>query len=354
MQGKTRRTVSPSEMHTDTGSLWHDVIARSLEDLPGPDRSASDAARAHQNKLTKPRGALGKLEDLACWLCEWQGNETPKLESVEALVFAGNHGVTAQGVSPFPSSVTVQMVENFESGGAAICQLCEAYGADLRVVALDLDTPTADMTLAPAMSEAECIDAIARGAAAVHKQANLLLLGEMGIGNTTAAAALCCALLGGSPTSWTGPGTGLDPAGVSHKAEAVARAIDLHVKYCAHPFEALRRLGGRELAAITGAIMEARKHRIPVLLDGYVCCAAALVLEKAKAGALDHCVAGHVSAEPAHPRLLESFGKEPVVDLGMRLGEGTGAAIALGILRGAVATHNGMATFAQAGVDNRG
>lgn len=343
-----------SNMNTDAGSLWHGDLSRSLEDMPGPDISASDAARLHQNKLTKPSGALGKLEDLACWLCEWQGNETPKLECVEALVFAGNHGVTAQGVSPFPSSVTAQMVENFETGGAAICQLCDVYGADLRIVALDLDTPTADMTLDPAMSEKECQDAISRGANAVPEQVDLLLLGEMGIGNTTAAAALCCALLGGSPASWTGPGTGLDPAGVSRKAEAVARAIDLHIKHCTHSFEALRRLGGRELAAITGAIMEARKHRIPVLLDGYVCCAAALVLEKAKAGTLDHCLAGHVSAEPAHPCLLESMGKEPVVDLGMRLGEGTGAAIALGILRGAVATHNGMATFAQAGVDNRG
>ncbi len=175
----------------------------------------------------------------------------------------------------------------------------------------------------------------------------------MGIGNTTAAAALCCALLGGSPAFWTGPGTGLDAQGVSRKADIVSRALDLHVKHCAHPFEALRRLGGRELAAITGALLEARKRRIPVLLDGYVCGAASLVLEKAKTGALDHCLAGHISAEPAHGHLLESLGKEPVVDLGMRLGEGTGAAVALGVLRGAIAAHNGMATFTDAKVDGR-
>ena len=345
--------MSSSYNNSEIEPHWWEGHARSLEALPGPDKIAGDAARARQDTLTKPQGALGQLEDLACWLASWQGNEIPILQNVETLVFAGNHGVTAQGVSQYPPSVTAQMVENFQSGGAAICQLCETYGADLRVIALDLNNPTADMTLEPAMSVEECEDAIARGTAAVSDDADLLLLGEMGIGNTTAAAALSCALLGGSPSFWTGPGTGLDPTGVSRKADVVSRALGLHVKHCAHPFEALRRLGGRELAAIIGAIMEARKRRIPVLLDGYVCCAAALVLEKAMAGALDHCLAGHVSAEPAHPRLLENLGKEPVINLGMRLGEGTGAAIALGILRGAVAAHNGMATFASAGVDNR-
>lgn len=315
--------------------------------------AAYEAARARQDTLTKPPGALGRLEDFACWLGQWQGREMPRLENAAALVFAGNHGVTAQGVSPYPQSVTAQMVRNFETGGAAICQLCEAYGVRLNIVALDLDAPTADMTAAPAMSESACEAALARGAAAVPGDADIVLLGEMGIGNTTAAAALSCALLGGSPTFWTGPGTGLDAAGLSRKAQTVSRALRLHVKHCRHPFEALRRLGGRELAAIAGAILEARARRIPVLLDGYVCCAAALVLEKAKAGALDHCLAGHVSAEPAHPRLLEHLGKQPVVDLDMRLGEGTGAAIALAILRGAVAAHNGMASFDAAQVDGR-
>jgi nicotinate-nucleotide--dimethylbenzimidazole phosphoribosyltransferase len=350
---KARRAVSPSDLNSDSETHWWEGFAQSLEALPEPNEAAGEAARARQDTLTKPQGALGRLEDLACWLAAWQGREKPRLEHVETLVFAGNHGVTAQGVSPYPPSVTAQMVDNFQSGGAAICQLCDAYGAELRVIALDLDTPTADMTREPAMSEKECAEAMAKGAAAIPGDADLLLLGEMGIGNTTAAAALCCALLGDSPSFWTGPGTGLDAQGVSRKADVVARALALHVKRCAHPFEALRRLGGRELAAIVGALLEARAQRIPVLLDGYVCCAAALVLEKAKAGALDHCLAGHMSAEPAHPRLLESLGKEPVVDLGMRLGEGTGAAIAFAILRGAVAAHNGMATFATAGVDNR-
>ncbi len=331
---------------------WWDGYARILETLPGPDDESLAAARAHQDTLTKPRGALGRLEDFACWLAAWQGREKPNLDHVEALIFAGNHGVTAEGISPFPPSVTAQMVENFEGGGAAICQLTKAYGANLRILALDLDSPTANLMLEPAMSADECLAAMARGAAAVGDNADLLLLGEMGIGNTTSAAALCCALLGGAPDIWAGPGTGLDAKGVSHKAEVVARAIDLHGPHCGHPFEALRRLGGRELAAIAGAVLEARSRRIPVLLDGYVCCAAALPLAIARPGALDHCLAGHVSGEPAHARLLENIAMEPIVDLGMRLGEGTGAAIALGILRGALAAHNGMATFDAAGIDN--
>ncbi len=351
---KPSRVATMNDTHKNPRAPWWDGYARSLENMPGPDDKSRDAARARQNTLAKPQGALGRLEDFACWLAAWQGREKPRLEQVETLIFAGNHGVTAEGVSPFPASVTAQMVENFEGGGAAICQLTDAYGANLRVIAIDLDSPTANFALAPAMSRSECAAAMARGADAVRNNADLLLLGEMGIGNTTSAAALCCALLGGAPDAWTGPGTGLDPEGVSHKAKVIARAIDLHGPVCAHPFEALRRLGGRELAAIAGAILEARSRRIPVLLDGYVCCAAALVLEKAKPGALDHCLAGHVSAEPAHTRLLEHLAMDPVADLGMRLGEGTGAAIALGILRGAVAAHNGMATFDAAGVDNRG
>ncbi len=332
---------------------WHDALGR-LRPLTEPDRAAYAAARARQENLTKPAGSLGRLEDIACWLAGWQGREAPRLEKVEALIFAGNHGVTARGVSPYPASVTAQMVENFKAGGAAICQLCDAYGIQLNVEALNLDTPTADMCEAPAMTEEHCKTAMETGARAVHKETDVLLLGEMGIGNTTSAAALCCALLGGEASSWAGPGTGLDAQGIAHKAETVANAVNLHGPACREPFEALRRLGGRELAAITGAIMEARARRIPVLLDGFVCSAAALVPEKIHSGALDHCLAGHVSAEPAHARLLDCLGMVPVVDLGMRLGEGTGAAVALGVLRGAVATHNGMATFAAAGVDNKG
>lgn len=338
---------------TELDHMWWDNLARDLDTLPEPDWAAHDAARERQDTLTKPQGALGQLEDIACWLAGWQGQEKPRVDTAQMAVFAGNHGVAAQGVSPFPASVTAQMVENFRAGGAAICQLCEVNDISLDVVPLALEQPTADFSLESAMSGAECRAAIAQGRAAVRSGIDILLVGEMGIANTTAAAALCHVLLGQDARDWCGPGTGLDSQGVQRKAEVVAKAAALHIPEIRHPFDALRRLGGRELAAIAGAILEARKRRMPVLLDGYVCWAAALVLERAKPGALDHCLAGHVSAEPAHAQLLKILGKTPLLDLGMRLGEGTGAAVALGILRCAVAAHNGMATFADASVDNR-
>ena len=272
---------------------------------------------------------------------------------MQALVFAGNHGICARGVSPYPASVTAQMVANFAAGGAAISRLTRTYGAALEVIALDLDRPTSDFTVSPAMSEAECLDAVGRGAAAVPDRADLLLLGEMGIGNTTVAAALCCALFGGAPASWVGPGTGLDDAGMARKSEAVAAGVALHRLHLDDPFEVLCRVGGREQAALVGAILAARRRSIPVVLDGFVCCAAAAVVARLVPGGLGHCLAGHRSAEPAHGRLLEMLGLAPLLDLGMRLGEGSGAAMALGILRGAVACHADMATFAEAGVDDR-
>lgn len=350
--GEGTTLARPDETAQDQGNWWDDLAAR-LAELPGADAAAEAAARAHQDRLTKPPGALGRLEEIAVWLAAWQGREQPRLERVSTLVFAGNHGVTAQGISPYPASVTGQMVANFEAGGAAICQLCAAYGAELTPIALDLDRPTADFTTAPAMSVDECRSAMAAGASALPGDIDLLLLGEMGIGNTTAAAALAHALLGGEPEDWVGPGTGLDAAGMVNKGLVVARAVAVHGRHCHHPLEALRRLGGRELAAITGAVLEARMRRIPVLLDGYACGAAALVLARARPDALDHCLAAHVSAEPGHRRLLAAIGKAPLIDLGMRLGEGTGAAVALGLARGALAAHNGMATFAEAGVDDR-
>lgn len=324
-----------------------------LRDFPSPSAAATDAARARQSALTKPPGSLGRLEEAAVWLAGWQGVERPVLDRVEVLVFAGNHGVCARGVSPYPSSVTAQMVANFRSGGAAINQLSRLYGAALSVIGLDLDRPTGDFAEAPAMTEADCLDAIGRGAAAVPDAADLLLLGEMGIGNTTVAAALCCALYGGDPADWVGPGTGADAPGIARKAEAVAAGLHRHRTALGDPFEVLRRLGGREQAALAGAILAARRRSIPVLLDGFVCCAAAAVAERLAPGGLDHCLAGHRSAEPAHGRLLGRLGLSPLLDLDMRLGEATGAAVALGVLRGAVACHAGMATFAEARVDDR-
>ncbi len=319
-----------------------------LQALPKGDDKAVVAVRERDGQLTKPPGALARLEDIAFWLARWQGRAEISADDIRVVVFAGNHGVTAQGVSAFPAEVTVQMVANFQAGGAAINQLCRQLGARLDVVALDLDSPTADITEAPAMTEDEFIRAFATGFNAVDGEADLLCVGEMGIGNTTIAAALCHGLYGGKAGEWTGPGTGLDGDGVNHKAEVVSRAVARHAGL--PPLELLRALGGREIAAMAGAVLAARLRSVPVILDGYVCCAAVAPLEKASPGALDHCLAGHRSAEPAHACLLEHLGKQPLLDLGMRLGEASGAALAANIVRAAVATHRGMATFAEAAV----
>jgi nicotinate-nucleotide--dimethylbenzimidazole phosphoribosyltransferase len=329
------------------------TIRRWLDDLPEADEECAVIARAREAELTKPAGALGRLEDIAVWAAAWQGVNPPRAGRIQALVFAGNHGVAAQGVSAYPPEVTVQMVANFAAGGAAINQLCRSVGADLSVHALDLERPTADFSRAAAMSEADCADAFFLGAEQVDGEADLLCLGEMGIGNTTAAAALGCALFGGEAALWVGPGTGVDAAGIARKIAVVEAAVEFHAEAAGEPLEVLRRLGGRELAAISGAVVAARRQRVPVLLDGYVCTAAAAPLHAARAGALDHCLAAHRSAEPAHGRLLVALDKAPLLDLGMRLGEASGAALAAHLVKAAIETHAGMATFAEASVSQR-
>ncbi len=319
-----------------------------LAAAPGPDLAADRAARARQGQLTKPPGSLGRLEELAVWYAAWRGDPRPALDRPQVIVFAGNHGVAARGVSAFPAEVTVQMVANFRAGGAAINQLSRVAGAALAVHALELDRPTSDFTQAPAMTEAEAVAALRAGWDAVDPGADLLAVGEMGIANTTAAAALACALLGGAAEDWVGRGTGVDDAGLARKAAVVTAGVARHAP-CT-PLQALARLGGREIAAMAGAMARARVLRIPVVLDGFIACAAALVLDRAVPGSLDHAVAGHVSAEAAHRRLLDALGKAPLLDLGLRLGEGSGAALAIAILRAAVVCHSGMATFAEAGV----
>ncbi|SFR35597.1 nicotinate-nucleotide-dimethylbenzimidazole phosphoribosyltransferase [Yoonia tamlensis] len=327
-----------------TLSEFRDILGRA----PQPDAAATQGAQDRNGQLTKPPGALGRLEDLAIWYAGWRGTDRPQISAPQVVIFAGNHGVCAQGVSAFPAEVTAQMVANFEHGGAAINQLSKAFGAKMQVHALSLDTPTADFTTAPAMTEAEVVTALQIGWMAVDPASDLLVTGEMGIGNTTSAAAVAAAVLGGQAADWTGRGTGVDDAGLARKTDVVAKALALH--NMDDPLEALRCVGGRELAAMAGAIAAARHHRIPVILDGFICCAAAAVLAKTSDGALDHTVAGHQSAEAAHARLLHALGKEPLLNLGLRLGEGSGAALAIGVLKGAIACHSGMVTFAEAGV----
>ena len=316
--------------------------------MPISDTAAAQAATDRQNSLTKPPGALGRLEDLAIFLAGWQGTDRPKIDNAQALVFAGNHGICAQGVNPFPQEVTVQMVANFEHGGAAINQLCQANGADLSVIALDLDVPTADFTTQPAMSADETLDALNKGAQAVDSYDDILLLGEMGIGNSTIAAALAAACFGGDVADWVGRGTGSDDDGVQRKISAIEAGIAKHGSDDA--MDILSALGGREQAAICGAVLAARSYGIPVILDGFICTAAVAPLHKANAALLDHCLVGHQSVEPGHRKLLDAFGKKAILDFDMRLGEGSGAALALGVVRSALACHNGMATFAEAQV----
>lgn len=321
-----------------------------LKEATGPDSTALDAAEARNGQLTKPPGALGRLEDIAIWYAGWRGEAAPRVTAPQVAVFAGNHGIAARGVSAFPAEVTAQMVMNFQHGGAAINQLCETFGATLDVIALELDNPTADFTAGPAMNEAEVVAALLAGWNAVNPEADLFVAGEMGIGNTTSGAAICHALFGGEAEDWVGRGTGVDDAGLAIKAQVVREGLAANPEASSNGLQALRCLGGRELAAMAGAVAAARYHVIPVVIDGFICTAAVACLEAACKGALDHTVAGHKSHEAAHERVLKTLGKEPILSLGLRLGEGSGGALAIGVLKAALACHSGMATFAEAGV----
>lgn len=329
-------------------------MRRIVSEFPGPDLDAAGETQAREGQLTKPAGALGRLEELAGWLATWQGKAPPAVNHPRVAVFAGNHGVAALGVSAFPAEVTRQMVLNFTHGGAAVNQLCKNADADLRVYEMSLDQPTQDFTQGPALSEAETARAMAYGMMAVEPGVDLLCLGEMGIANTTSASAMAAALFGGTGTDWAGPGTGVHGAQLSRKAEVIDLGLARHRGSFGDPLAILSCLGGHELAAIAGAVIAARVARVPVLLDGFATTVAASILLKLDPHALDHCVVAHCSAEPGHTRLLEKIAKKPLLDFGMRLGEASGAALCIPILRAAALCHSGMATFAEAGVSDKG
>lgn len=329
-------------------------IAEIVERFPGPDLEAGTAARLREQHLVKPRGALGKLEEIAYWVAAWQGRHPPDLRHPRVNVYAANHGVAAaRPVSAYPVDVTRQMMTVFQTGGSAVNQIAQIADTDLRVYELDLDTPTADFTKGPAMTDQGCAQAMAYGMMGVDQGLHLLCLGEMGIGNTTSAAALCYALFGGSAAEWVGPGTGVDGTRLAAKIQAVEDGVAANRTAMTDPMQVLRCLGGYELAAIVGAIIAARLAKTPVLLDGYTCTAAAAVLWALDPKALDHCLVAHVSAEPGHRKLLDRIGREAILDLGMRLGEGSGAALAIPIIKAAVDCHANMATFQQAKVSDK-
>ncbi|GEP58577.1 nicotinate-nucleotide--dimethylbenzimidazole phosphoribosyltransferase [Reyranella soli] len=332
-----------------------DEMRKILRDLPGPDQEAQTKVVQRQTELTKPPGSLGRLEEIAEWLAAWQGRASPRVERPRIAVFAGMHGVAARGVSAYPPEVTGQMVKNFLSGGAAINQLAGSIDADLRIYELDLEHPTEDFTKGPAMNETRTANAMAYGMMAAEPGIDVLCLGEMGIANTTTAATLCAALFGGTGADWAGPGTGVQGKALAHKITVIDEALAHHRALIAErdPLALLAAVGGEEFAAIAGAVLAARMGRIPVLLDGYACTAAAAVLHAIDRHALDHCLVAHRSAEPGHTRLLEAIGQRPLLDFGMRLGEASAAALAVPLLKAAAACHNGMATFAQAGVSSK-
>ncbi|MER8493491.1 nicotinate-nucleotide--dimethylbenzimidazole phosphoribosyltransferase [Mesorhizobium sp. M1312] len=329
-----------------------ELRAACLDLSAGSDAAANTVAR-RQDTLTKPQGSLGRLETIVAWLARWQGRDMPQLDRVKVFVFAGNHGITAQGVSAFPSEVTVQMVANFAGGGAAINQLARIAGADLDVIPLDLEHPTGDFTQMPAMDDEAFLAAVAAGYGAVTKDLDLVCFGEMGIGNTTPAAAISASLFGSGAEKWTGRGTGVDDAGLVRKITAIEAGLKRHAEALADPLKIAAALGGRELAAIFGATLAARHLGVPVLLDGFVCTAAAAPLAKLHPAGLAHALAAHVSAESGHRRLLEALGLPPLLDLGMRLGEGSGACLAVNIVRSALECHARMASFAEAGVSEK-
>ncbi len=297
-------------------------------------------------------GSLGRLEDFAVFVSGWQATETPEVKNAVAIIFAGNHGVCNQGVNPFPQEVTRQMVDNFRNKGAAINQICDTNGISLKVVGLELERPTQDFTIGLAMTEAETLEAFNIGWNAINDDAHVLIFGEMGIGNSTVASAICSAIFGGSVKNWVGPGTGSDRAGIQKKVQVIEDSLATHKDNLTGPLEILSVFGGREQAAICGAILGARAKSKVVILDGFICCASASILHAINEEALDHCLLGHLSAEPASQSLASILGKKPILDLGMRLGEGSGAALSFSILKTAISCHNGMASFAEASVDN--
>ena len=331
-----------------------DDIRAFCRDLPDGNEGFAENAAQRQQNLTKPPGSLGRLEELAIWLAQWQAREQPRLDRVTIAVFAGNHGIAARGVSAYPPSVTAQMVANFAAGGAAINQIAKAASAELHVVPIELQRPTRDFTEAAAMSADDFLAAVDIGYRAVPGDCDLLAVGEMGIANTTAAATLCAALLGGGAARWAGRGTGVDDDGLARKRAAIEAALKFHRDILDDPLAVAAALGGRELAAISGAVLAARRRHIPVMLDGFVATAAVLPLARLNAQALDHCRAGHVSAESGHRDLLRELKLDPLLDLGMRLGEASGAGVAILLARAALACHAGMATFAEAGVAGAG
>ncbi len=328
-----------------------DEVEQLLRDLPSPDETAAAAVRDRATQVLRPTGALARMDEVAAWLAGWQRTARPRVEAPAALVFVADHGVAAEGVSAYPAEVTEAMLRALRDGVATASVMARTIGAPVAVHDVGVGAPSGNLLREPALGEERfhrCLEAGRRAVAEI--EADLLVLGEMGIANTTPAAAVCAALFGGPAEEWTGRGTGVDEATYARKV-AVVDAARRRVGDAAGPIEALRELGGAELVAIVGAAIEARRRSIPLVLDGFVVTAAVAPLEVARPGALDHCLAGHCSGEPGHRLLLDKLGKAPLLDLGLRLGEGSGALAAVPLVKLAAACVTDVATFKEWGLE---
>lgn len=341
-RGYAAPDFSPAAANDMTSTPFDD-FRNLLAALPAADEDAEARVRALFAKADKPRASLGRIEDVAAWLAAWSGRAPPAVNRPLVAIFAGNHGAVRHAISPRPVAATGNAVELCAAGGAAINQVCIANDLGLKVFDLALDIPTGDIAQEAALDERGCAATMAFGMEAVASGADLLCLGDLGVGNSTVAAALCAALFGGQGADWIGSGSGADTAMMARKAEVVDRALALHGANLADPLEALRRVGGREFAAICGAILAARIQKIPVLLDGFAATAAAAVLHAANPAALDHCLLASLSPEPGHAKAAERLGMRPLIDLGIGHGEGFGAGLAAGLVKAAALTSSGMA-----------
>jgi nicotinate-nucleotide--dimethylbenzimidazole phosphoribosyltransferase len=353
-------------------SKWNAHLQQWIEQIQPLDHAARAAAEERQARLTKPAGALGRLEGLATQLAGITGEPRPKLTHKVVVVMAGDHGVTAEGVSAYPQSVTGQMVLNFLSGGAAINVLARHAGARIVVADLGVASPlpgrpdlytakvapgTANMAQGPAMSHEQAIQAITSGVALIHCEAgkglDILGIGEMGIGNTTAATAIAAALTGQDPAQLVGRGTGLDAAGLLHKTEVVRQALAVNRPNAADGLDTLAKVGGFEIGGLVGAILATAGHRRPVVVDGFIATAAAMIAVTLAPAARPYLIAAHRSAEPGHASMLAWLGLEPLLALELRLGEGTGAVLGMQVIDAACRLLDEMATFDEAGIDGR-
>ena len=322
-------------------------IIESLTTMPMGDHDAATTVRARAAEILRPAGALARLDEVAAWVAEWQHSPTPTVRRPAALIFASDHGVAAAGVSKYPADVTAAMLAAYRAGKSTINAFAAVAGATVEAIDVGVGRPTGDIRFESAMSPERFDEAVSAGRQAVDGlDADLLVLGEMGIGNTTAAAAVVAALVGGDIAEWVGRGTGVDDEGLSRKRDAVRMAVE-RITGVVDPLEVLREVGGAEMVAMSAAIVAARHRRLPVILDGYVVTASALPLARTRSGSLDHCQVGHCSAEPGHRLLLQQLGMRPLLDLDMRLGEGSGAMAAVPLVAMSCAGITDVPTFGE-------